>query len=110
MFAPVQSDGRSRGDLHNRAGGVDAPGAWTGLPRGCRLLGTDGGGGGGAGGAGVSRATRKGKGEAARVERQPKKGLKLFLEMGCEEIPAGMVTKAAGDLKAYLEKLLTAES
>jgi glycyl-tRNA synthetase beta subunit len=36
--------------------------------------------------------------------------LELLFEIGCEEIPAGMVAKAAGDLKAYLEKLLTAES
>ncbi len=36
--------------------------------------------------------------------------MELLFEIGCEEIPAGMVAKAASDLKAYLEKLLTAES
>jgi glycyl-tRNA synthetase beta chain len=37
-------------------------------------------------------------------------GLEMLFEIGCEEIPAGMVAKAADDLKAYVEKLLTAES
>lgn len=41
---------------------------------------------------------------------QPEAGVELLFEIGCEEIPAGMVAKAAADLKAYLEKLLTAES
>jgi glycyl-tRNA synthetase beta chain len=38
------------------------------------------------------------------------KKLELLFEVGCEEIPAGMIAKAADDLKAYIEKLLTAES
>ncbi len=58
----------------------------------------------------MSPATRKWKREAAPVQPQAEKGLELLFEVGCEEIPAGMVAKAAGDLKAYLEKLLTAES
>ena len=41
---------------------------------------------------------------------QPEAGLELLFEIGSEEIPAGMVAKATDDLKAYLEKLLTAES
>jgi glycyl-tRNA synthetase beta chain len=40
----------------------------------------------------------------------PEKGLELLFEIGCEEIPAGMIAKAADDLKAYFEKLLTGES
>src|ERR1700730_8266183 len=44
--------------------------------------------------------------EAAPVE----KGLELLFEVGCEEIPAGVIAKAAGDLKLYIEKLLTPES
>src|SRR5437016_2422747 len=40
----------------------------------------------------------------------PEKKLELLFEIGCEEIPAGMVAKAADDLKAYIDKLLTAES
>src|SRR5260370_21386008 len=34
----------------------------------------------------------------------------LFLEIGCEEIPAGMIAKAAGELKVSLEKYLAAEN
>ncbi len=34
----------------------------------------------------------------------------LFLEIGCEEIPAGMIAKAASELKVTLEKYLAAES
>src|SRR5260370_16296791 len=34
----------------------------------------------------------------------------LFLEIGCEEIPAGMIAKAAGELKVTLEKYLAAEN
>jgi len=41
---------------------------------------------------------------------QPEAGLELLFEIGSEEIPAGMVAKAADDLRAYLEKLLAAES
>ncbi len=40
----------------------------------------------------------------------PEKGLELLFEIGCEEIPAGMIAKAADDLKIYFEKLLTGES
>jgi glycyl-tRNA synthetase beta chain len=43
-------------------------------------------------------------------QAQPEKKMELLFEIGCEEIPAGMVAKAADDLKAYIEKLLTAES
>jgi len=34
----------------------------------------------------------------------------LLFEIGCEEIPAGMLPKAEAELKEYLEKLLAAES
>src|SRR5258708_10161756 len=34
----------------------------------------------------------------------------LFLEIDCEEIPAGMIAKAAGELKVTLEKYLAAEN
>jgi glycyl-tRNA synthetase beta chain len=37
-------------------------------------------------------------------------GLELLFEIGCEEIPAGMLPKAEEDLRASLEKLLVAES
>src|SRR5260370_17691809 len=110
MFAPVQSDGRARRDLHDGARGVNGACEGLGLSRGCRLPGTDWRRAGAARGARVSPATRKWKREAAPVQPQPEKGLELLFEIGCEEIPAGMVAKAAGDLKAYLEKLLTADS
>src|SRR5690348_11304643 len=37
-------------------------------------------------------------------------GLELLFEVGSEEIPAGMIAKAAEDLKSYLQKLLVGES
>jgi glycyl-tRNA synthetase beta chain len=41
----------------------------------------------------------------------PEEGLsELLLEIGCEEIPAGMLPKAEEELKVNLEKLLTAEN
>src|SRR6266478_3959242 len=58
----------------------------------------------------MSPATRKWKREMPQVQAEPEKGVELLFEIGCEEIPAGMVAKAADDLKAYIEKLLTAES
>src|ERR1700722_11674994 len=33
----------------------------------------------------------------------------LLFEIGCEEIPAGMIAKAAAELKAILQKYLVAE-
>ena len=38
------------------------------------------------------------------------KRIEVLLEIGCEEIPAGMLPKAEEDLRANLEKLLTAEN
>ncbi len=58
----------------------------------------------------MSPATRKWHRAAAPVQAQPEKGLELLFEIGCEEIPAGMVAKAADDLKVYVEKVLTGES
>src|SRR5260370_8661823 len=40
--------------------------------------------------------------------REPR--AELFLEIGCEETPAGMIAKAASELKVTLEKYLAAES
>src|SRR5260370_5146557 len=58
----------------------------------------------------MSPATRKWQRTADPVQAQPEKGLELLFEVGCEEIRGGMVAKAADELKAYIEKLLTAES
>jgi glycyl-tRNA synthetase beta chain len=59
----------------------------------------------------VSPAARKKalRGVAAQNATAEKR-MELLFEIGCEEIPAGMVAKAASDLNAYVEKLLTAES
>jgi glycyl-tRNA synthetase beta chain len=40
----------------------------------------------------------------------PDKRLELLFEIGCEEIPAGMLPKAEEELKANLEKLLATEN
>ena len=58
----------------------------------------------------MSPAPKKKQRVARPAPAQPEKGLELLFEIGCEEIPAGMVAKAADDLKAYIEKVLTAES
>src|SRR5260370_39796411 len=104
MFAPVQSDGRARRDLHDGARGVNGACEGIGLSRGSRLPGTDWRRAGAARGARVSPATRKGKREAAPRQLQPEKGLALLFEVGGEEIPAGLVPEVPSALKAYPEK------
>src|ERR1700737_4431195 len=47
---------------------------------------------------------------SAAAAAAPEKGPELLFEIGCEEIPAGMIAQAAEDLKGYFEKLLTGES
>ncbi len=58
----------------------------------------------------MSPATKKWHREADSVQAQAEKGLELLFEIGCEEIPAGMIAKAADDLKVYVKKVLTGES
>jgi glycyl-tRNA synthetase beta chain len=41
---------------------------------------------------------------------QPYKLIELLFEVGCEEIPAGMLARAEAEIKAGLEKQLTAEN
>src|SRR6202043_1785790 len=53
---------------------------------------------------------KKARTEKTSAAAAPEKGLELLFEIGCEEIPAGMIAKAAEDLKGYFEKLLTGES
>src|SRR6202795_1947250 len=48
--------------------------------------------------------SRQSKRKAAEKE------IEVLLEVGCEEIPAGMLPKAEEDLRANLEKLLAAEN
>ncbi|HXJ04322.1 MAG TPA: glycine--tRNA ligase subunit beta [Candidatus Acidoferrum sp.] len=43
-------------------------------------------------------------------EKSTEKRIEVLLEVGTEEIPAGMLPKAEEDLRANLEKLLTAEN
>ena len=40
----------------------------------------------------------------------PDQKVELLFEVGCEEIPAGMLPRAESELKAGLEKQLTAEN
>ena len=40
----------------------------------------------------------------------PEKRIELLFEVGCEEIPAGMLPRAESELKSGLEKQLTAEN
>jgi glycyl-tRNA synthetase beta chain len=49
---------------------------------------------------------------AARNPRAaiPEKKLELLFEIGCEEIPAGMLSRAEEELKLILEKVLTTEN
>jgi glycyl-tRNA synthetase beta chain len=47
-----------------------------------------------------------GKGE---LRETPDKRAELLFEIGCEEIPAGMLPKAENEMKDYLENLLVAE-
>lgn len=57
-------------------------------------------------------AGKKATKRAARGSATPpaEKRLELLFEIGCEEIPAGMLPKAEEELRSTLEKLLTAES
>src|SRR5882762_3403965 len=58
----------------------------------------------------MSPVAKKNSRAGLPAQVQPEKKMELLFEVGCEQIPAGMVAKAADDLKAYIEKLLTAES
>ena len=50
------------------------------------------------------------KGERKPATAGPQEKLELLFEVGCEEIPAGMLPRAEEELKVNLEKLLTAEN
>jgi len=49
-------------------------------------------------------------GAKARPENFAQDGANFLLEIGCEEIPAGMIARAAGELQRNLEKYLTTAS
>src|SRR5256885_12364857 len=66
-------------------------------------------------GAGVSGANWWSEGiRGARMKAQEKKPeeprAELLLEIGCEDIPAGMLPRAEEDLRTGIEKSLTAEN
>jgi len=46
----------------------------------------------------------------AAMKRVEERRAELLLEIGCEEIPAGMLPRAEEDLRSGIEKLLTAEN
>ncbi|HEY2461061.1 MAG TPA: glycine--tRNA ligase subunit beta [Candidatus Acidoferrum sp.] len=51
------------------------------------------------------------KSSAAKLTLSPEdRRVELLFEIGCEEIPAGMLSKAEDDLRSNLEKLLAAEN
>jgi glycyl-tRNA synthetase beta chain len=59
----------------------------------------------------TKKATRKsGAGTSGPGKTVVEKRVELLFEIGCEEIPAGMLPKAEEELKANLSKLLTAEN
>src|SRR5262249_18847860 len=108
VLAPFQSAGRTRRDLDDRTSCADGARPFRRLPDG----------------SGVSRAVdfrrasqgagmspakaSSGKKESARSAADKK--LELLFEVGCEEIPAGMLVRATEDLRTGLEKQLAAES
>src|SRR5712691_3294387 len=48
--------------------------------------------------------------KAAKIATPEEKRVELLFEVGCEEIPAGMLPKAEEELRANIEKLLTADN
>jgi glycyl-tRNA synthetase beta subunit len=45
-----------------------------------------------------------------KLDAKPEKKLELVFEIGCEEIPAGMLPRATDELRTNITKLLTAEN
>jgi glycyl-tRNA synthetase beta chain len=54
--------------------------------------------------------TKKPAGKSAKPKAAREKRVDLLFEIGCEEIPAGMLPKAEEELRANLTKLLTTEN
>src|ERR1700726_2293471 len=55
-------------------------------------------------------APNGGKKASKKLEGKAEKKLELVFEIGCEEIPAGMLARAADELRTNITKLLTAEN
>src|SRR5260221_9309565 len=94
MLASFQSSRFAGSHLDDRAGTVDRARSPTCLPRRCGLPG----------------ATNPSSKSQWLARGQTMKGTTtdFLFEIGCEEIPAGMLPGAAKELKAILEKYLTA--
>jgi glycyl-tRNA synthetase beta chain len=58
----------------------------------------------------MSTTKRRAAATKAPTSKPAEKRAELLFEIGCEEIPAGMLPKAEAELNEYLEKMLTAES
>src|SRR5205823_9193455 len=84
-------------DLHDRTCRTDGPRAHPRLPHRRGLPCTNG----------RLRIAARGAGMKAAPEE---KRVELLFEVGCEEIPAGMLPKAEEELRANIEKLLIAEN
>src|SRR5215471_20555805 len=57
-----------------------------------------------------SKPKSKPKGKSSSLVIQPDKRIELLLEIGSEEIPAGMLPRAIDELKTILERNLVAEN
>src|SRR5439155_20305490 len=97
VFASFQSAGCPRRDLHDRTCRTDGPRAHPRLPHLRGLPCTNGR---------LRIAARGAAMKAAAVEKR----VELLFEVGCEEIPAGMLPKAEQELRTNIEKLLIAEN
>src|SRR5216683_7213173 len=93
MFAPLQPARLAWRDFHHGARPVDRASPPNRLPRRCGLPGA----------ADRRRKFRRG----LRGKVMKGKTTDFVFEIGCEEIPAGMLPGAAKELKAILEKYLT---
>src|SRR5216683_320543 len=58
----------------------------------------------------MSPTTKAPAAKQSSAKPAPEKRIELLFEVGCEEIPAGMLARAEADLKAGLEKQLAAEN
>src|SRR5882724_2553678 len=55
-------------------------------------------------------AAKKAPGKKSEAKPATEKRVEMLFEVGCEEIPAGMIARAESELRAGLEKQLTAEN
>ena len=58
----------------------------------------------------MTASSNAAKKSGKKSESKPEKKLELVFEIGCEEIPAGMLPRATDELRTNITKLLTAEN